>query len=810
MDANEDELTRLAAAVADAESVDWASIAELTDADSTVLRELRALSELVAVHRSIPPPEPMSGPDAPPETWGAFEIRGEIGRGAYATVYLAWDPSLECEIALKLIRVGASDGYAAVLREGRLLARINHPNVVRVFRIEQRDGEVGLVMERIEGVTLRGLLLESGALSPHDTALIGIDLCNAIAAVHKAGLIHRDIKAQNVMRAVGGRIVLMDFGGVGDLDDVSTFSDRLQGTPLYLAPEVLEGGSASIAADIYGLGVLLYNLLTERFPVEGSSLQAIREAHRQRKPVPVDVARSGLPAALVEVITKAISHDPAQRHRNASALRDALLQSLGTDERPRHLHERRAPARPDLPSVAVLPFLNVWRDAEIDYFCDGLAEELLTALGRVDGLRVVSRTASFQFRGQNIDVRDLCQQLDASTVLEGTVSRSGTQWKVTARLVNGADGFSLWSESYRHTLDDIFTVQDDIARRVVERFTLSADALSRHSQSQRHTDSPRAYHLYLKGRYNWSRRYHGGLATALDCFQRAIIEDAAYSLAHAGVADVFSFLGLYSVRRPREAFALADAAARRALEIDPHSPEVQTSLALIATGRDWNIPQAIRQLTQAVALDHGQVLPRIYHSWLLVLMGDVPGAIALARDAQELEPRSPMVNSGAAYACFLSKQYAAGVEDCDRALELDANFIIAMYVKGMCRAQQGHLGEAIELLERAATMSGRAPFYVGLLGNFYGRAGQPDQARRILAELTERGLDQYVPPHAFAYVYAGLGDLDAAFAWQARAFEDGAAPFNYFSPVIENMHADPRHDADLRRMGWEQRPESRP
>ena len=807
MISNDEELLKLAAAVADAEEVDWASVEALTGGDSTVVRELRALSELVAVHRSIPSVQAAPADTGVPAAWGDFDIRREIGRGAYGTVYLAWDPSLECEVALKLLRTPPTADRASVLREGRLLARINHANVVRVFRIVQSGDDVGLVMECIEGTTLKGMLIESGPRPAREAALIGIDLCSAVAAVHKAGLIHRDIKSQNVMRAVGGRIVLMDFGGVGDLDDVESYASTLHGTPLYLAPEILEGRSASLAGDIYAVGVLLFNLVSGRFPYEGTSIAEIRRAHRQGGVVHLDAVRRDLPAAFVEVVTKALHRDPAARYRSATAMREALIRSLGEGDMPAHLFAlRRPPARSDLPSVAVLPFLNLRRDPEMDYFCDGLAEELLTTLGKVDGLRVVSRLASFQYRGHHADIRAVSQQLQAATVLEGTVSRAGDQLRVTARLVNGTDGFALWSESYRRPMDDVFVMQDDIAARVAERFMLSADAVARHAESQRHTDNPRAYHLYLKGRYNWSRRYHGGLATALDCFQRAIVEDAGYSLAHAGLADVFSFLGLYSIRKPRDVFALAERAAQRALEIDPHSPEVQTSLALLAIGRDWNLPEAIRRLTLAVELDHGQVQSRIYHAWLLVLLGELDAALNLAHDAQELDPTSLLVTSGVAYTCFLARAYSAGVEACERSLEQDPDFIIAMYVKGMCRAQQGEFGEAIQLLERAAAMSGRAPFYVGLLGNFYGRGGRRDAALRVLAELTERSATQYVPPHAFAYVHAGLEDLEAAFAWQARACDDGASPFNYFSPVIENMHGDPRHVADMFRMGWQRWP----
>lgn len=814
MNAIEGYLLKLAAAVADAESVDWDSVTQSAKpSDATVLRELQALAELVSVHRSVPPPLPPSELPAGEDTWGPFEIRRVIGRGSFATVYLAWDPSLECEVALKLLRVQPGSDASAILREGRLLARVNHPNVVRVYRIEQQDAAVGLSMEFIEGVTLNRLLHDQGVLSSDEAGQIGIDLCAAVAAVHRAGLIHRDIKAQNVMRAVGGRLVLMDFGGGGDfLDDRASYALTLQGTPLYLAPEILSGESASVAGDIYSLGVLLYHLTTQRFPVMGTSLSDLQRAYERGAVTPLSTLRPDLPPAFVDVISTALERDPASRFRSAAAMRDALLLALDRVEAPT-LRPNRAepPAGPELPSVAVLPFVNMRQDPEVEYLCEGLAEEILAALGTIRGLRVVSRTSSFQFKGRH-DLRTLGRQLHAATLLEGTIGRHGDRIRIRVRHVHVADDFVLWTETYEHDTNDVPAVQDEIAARVAERFKLSSGRLAEHAASRRATDNPLAYQLYWQGRHCWSQRYHGQLLSALDYFQRAIDADAAYSLAHAGVADVFSFLGLYSFQKPRDAFALASKAVQRAIEIDPASPEVQTSLALVTLGRDWNMPVVIRHLERAIALDHSQVAPRIYHAWTLALMGELPTALEVANAAHEQDPRSVLVDCGVAYTHFLTKQYEAGVAGCDTALEREPDLVLAMYIKGMCCAQLGRFDQAIALLSRAADSSNRAPFYVGLLGNFYARAGRTADAHAVLAELHDRatkaqtaaGPHVYVPPHAFAYVHAGLGDLDAAFEWQRRAHADGAAPFNYFSPVIECMHADPRHEADLRSMGWRQ------
>jgi tetratricopeptide (TPR) repeat protein len=350
-------------------------------------------------------------------------------------------------------------------------------------------------------------------------------------------------------------------------------------------------------------------------------------------------------------------------------------------------------------------------------------------------------------------------------------------------------------------MTDVFAVQEEIAQGVVDRLKITLAESPGHPLVRRYTDNPRAYHFYLKGRFYWSRRYHGGLRTAIEQFHRAVAEDAGYALAYAGLADVYVFLAFYSLQLPRAAFAEAAKAVNQALAIEPDLPEARSSLALIRLGHDWNFAEADREFSRAIELDASLTLPRIYRAWVTVMRGDAAGGIQQARVAQDLEPLSTLVNSGVAYTLFLARRYDEAVAACQTCLEIEPNFLIAIYVMGMCRAQQGLLDEAIALMERAVTMSDRAPFYLGLLANFLGRRGETERVHAIREELERLSRERYVPPHCFAYLYAGLNDLDRAFEWEARAHDDGASPFNYFSPVIENLHGDPRHAAELRRMG---------
>jgi TolB-like protein/Flp pilus assembly protein TadD len=518
---------------------------------------------------------------------------------------------------------------------------------------------------------------------------------------------------------------------------------------------------------------------------------------------PLSDRRPELPQSFTRVVDHALERDPAKRYRSCGALLQDLVNVLELETAaatPMIPAARRA----GTPSIAVLPFVSLGPDQDVEYFCNGLAEEILTALGKVPGLRVASRTSSFGMKQTDTDIRSICRQLEVEAVLEGTVRKAGDRVRITAQLVSAEDGCHLWSEGYVRDVADVFAVQEEIAQSVVDRLKVSVTGISREPLIRRYTDNQRAYHSYLKGRFYWLRRYHGGLQAALEHFQQAIQEDAGYALAHAGVADAYAIIGFYSLQRPRVAFARAREAAERALAIDPDLPEAHTSLALVSLG-DWDWTEAARRFARALELDPGQAMARIYWSWLMVLQGDIAGALDQARTAQASEPLSPLVNGGVAHTLYLAKRYEDAIAECEKSLEVDPNFILAIHVKGMSRALQGRLAQAVTIGERAVSMSGGAPFYLGILGHYYARIGATDKVRQIVAQLDQLGGHRYVPPHCFAYIHAGLNEINRALEWQAKAYDDGASPFNYFSPLIENVQRDPRHSAEVQRMqlrGW--------
>jgi TolB-like protein/Tfp pilus assembly protein PilF len=662
-----------------------------------------------------------------------------------------------------------------------LLARVRHPNVVTVHGVDEVEGAVGLRMEYVDGLTLKQALSSRGALGADEAALIGLDLCRAIAAVHKAGLLHRDIKAHNVMREAGGRIVLMDFGA-GAIRAADGEANRSAGTPLYLAPEVINGQPTTIATDVYSLGVLLFHLVTLRYPVPGDTFDEVVDAHKRRARFALADLRPDLPTAFVRVVDTALHEDPARRFRSVGTMQQELAAALDFASRGEEGRLVAVPGRP--PCIAVVPFVNLGPDQDIEYLCDGLAEELMIALGKIRGLRVASRWASRQLQ-TTTDVRVLCRELDVSVVLEGTVRKSGDRLRITAQLVSGEDGCHIWSEGYNRELADVLGVQEGIAQSVVDKLQITLADVQAARLTRRHTDNPDAYLGYLKGRFYWSRRYKVGMKTALKEFETALAEDAGYALAHAGVADVYTMMGFYSLDVPKRMFAAATIAVEQALALDPNLAEAHTSLALLQLGRDWDFPSAEASLRRAVELDPTLALARMYLAWVRVLRGDPAGGLVEARRGQKIEPLSPLVNAAVGFTLYLSRRYDDAIVELQKSLEVDPDFLLAVHCMAMCRAQQSRIAEAIELSERTVAMSRRAPFYLGLLGHFYARAGNRPRVDELLAELDHLATTgTYVPPHCQAYIFA-----------------DGASPFNYFSPIIDNLQRDRRHVLELQRMG---------
>jgi serine/threonine-protein kinase len=840
-------LLKLAESIADGTAVDWeAAEASASRDDKAVIRQLRILSNLAGLHRSRP--EESTGPggtSARRDTqrpaignWAHLALVERLGGGSFGEVYRAWDRHLERDVALKLVRGDPSDGDLAnsrIAKEGRLLARVRHPNVITVHGVDVHDNRVGLWMDLVRGATLEQQLAASGPFSATEAAAIGIDVCRALAAIHGAGLIHRDVKAQNVMREDGGRIVLMDLGTGREADRVSARgTPELAGTPLYLAPEIFVGSPASVRTDLYSLGVLLYHLVTGSFPVKAATIDGLQTAHAKGEFVRLRDARADLPTAFVRVVDRAIAPEPAARYHSAGELEADLADAIG--RRPTPASEvgaarrfRRLTAWPTLAlasaailvvigamalpwppplfrpaprigSIAVLPLVNLSGDASQEYLADGMTDLLIGDLARVHALRVISRTSAMQYKGTNKSLREIAKALGVDAVLEGTVQRSADRVRISADLVQASTDNHLWAETYERDVKDIFALQNEVARAIATQVQVQLTPVEQAAFAT--AAAPRqvngaAQEAYLQGRYFWNKRTSEGHTRAVELFQRAEALDPRFALAYAGEADAYSLLS--GPLGADVAFPRAKAAAEHALRLDPALAEAHTSLAFVAFGyeRDWS--RAEQAFQRALQLNPSYASAHHWYGIYLSAMGRFPEAEAHLVRAKALDPLAVNIRVSLADMLSMARRYDEAIAELRASRDLDAsNQAIPLYLAHAYR-ERGLMREALAEAQRGLAIGPLA-----LLDAEVARV-QALTGRRADALATVASLEQTprFSPFEIATVHAALGNTDRAFEFLQRAERErtGAVLWAKVHPDLDPLRNDPRFAALLQTLG---------
>jgi eukaryotic-like serine/threonine-protein kinase len=576
---------------------------------------------------------------------GRYRFERELGRGGMAQVWLAQDLRHDRPVALKVLRpdIAAAVGAERFLREIRLTARLQHPNILPVLDSGAAAGERGshllwYTMPLVEGETLRSRLARERQLPVPDALGIVREVADALDCAHRRGIVHRDVKPENILLG-GGHALLADFGiakmVAGDPSDPGevTSTGLALGTPAYMSPEQAVGDPAVDArTDVYALGCVLYEMLAGEPPFAGSGARATMARHAVEPPVPVRTRRPTVPVAVERALDRALAKAPGERFPTMTDFVAALVDPAGD--------VASAAAYPgrDARAIAVLPFVNASADPENEYFSDGITEELITALTKVEGLHVASRTSVFALKGLREDVRTLGARLNVSAVLEGSVRRAGQRLRITAQLTGVRDGRTLWSERYDRELADVFAIQDEIARTIVD--TLRATLLQDLGDPTpvRYRANLKAYQLYLKGRYSWNRRTQAAIAEGIEYFEAAIAEDADYALAYTGLADSYALQIDYRGAPVQEGLERARVEAQRALALDETLAEAHTSLAWVTFIYDWDWPLAARHFRRAIELNPRYSVARQWHSWFQMAMGQTELALAEGRQALALDP----------------------------------------------------------------------------------------------------------------------------------------------------------------------------
>jgi eukaryotic-like serine/threonine-protein kinase len=668
---------------------------------------------------------------------GNFEIVEMIGRGGMGEVYRARDPRLKRDVAIKVSQERFSDRFE---REARAVAALNHPNICTLYDV----GPNYLVMEYIEGAPLKGPM-------PVDQALkYALQICEALEAAHKKGIVHRDLKPANILVNASG-VKLLDFG-IAQIQSTSESADdatrtigdtragTILGTAAYMSPEQVEAKPVDARSDIFCFGALLYEMLSGRRAFHGDSAIGMMAAVLHKEPAPLD-----LPPEFHSVIAHCLRKSPAERYQSAVELGAALRPLLATK------------AHGQQPSIAVLPFTNRSRDADDEYFSDGLSEEIINALVKVPGLKVMARTSAFAFKGQNTDIRKIAEVLGVASVLEGSVRRAGNRIRVTAQLVTAADGSHLWSERYDRQMEDIFDVQDEIARAIADQLKVTLGVGVKQA-----TKNLEAYELYLKGRHLANQRLPETVRRAIKAFEQAIKLDPEFALAYSGVADCYGILRVYGWISAEDGGPPALAAISKAVGLAPNLWEVIFSRGFYAFyfGRNWR--DAGADFQKAVLCNPQSSIAHGYMAIFHAMTRHADEAVAHVMQACRNDPVSPYIHGVTSMCLHLLGQVDKAESYARKALDLQPNYLFGLWMLGLSLCSLGRYEEAVETMEQVVAFS-RAPIFIGLLGCAYHVAGRAEDANRLLRELEERrSRGEFVPSMSFLNIFAGAGDIPAA------------------------------------------------
>lgn len=744
---------------------------------------------------------------------GRYGIDRILGAGGMATVYLARDLRHDRPVAIKMLQaeLTAAIGAERFAREIRLLANLRHPFILPLYDSGEAAGALFYVMAYIDGESLGARIARQGRLPADEAIAIVGQIGDALGYAHSEGVVHRDVKPENILLSRQGHAVLADFGiarkvlpDAGRRDQVTAMGLAI-GTPAYMSPEQVFGEDVDGTSDIYSLGATLFQMLTGRPPFVAESTATVASMHLTA-PVP-SMASHGVavPPAVEAAVRQALEKDPDDRFHTAAD----FLQSLRASAATGLTANTGWTAQPTSPSVVaaadttisvvVLPLTNLSGDQESEYLSDGITDELIGALARVGGLRVISRTSAYAFKGKTVPIREIGDSLKVNFAVEGGVRRSGDRLRVSAQLIRVRDDSSLWSEKYERQLADVFEVQDDITQRIVGTLTKALRLAG--IPTPEPIAKPRtlsAYEDYLLGRYHWNKRSKAGLEQALVLFRRAVASDPDYAPAHSGIADALGIM-VSGWLAPRDAYVEALASARRAVALDPLLPEGYASLGYLKLHAEWDWAGGEADLRKAIALNPSFVQARQWLSPYLVATGRLAEAVAIAEEATELDPLSILARINLGTIHIGGERYQEAERHFRRAVAMEETFEPAQTWLAICLAFQGR-AEAVERGKRAADLSAAPPaarnnaaFIQALLGN-------KDEAERTLNEV----LPSMTPyPLFVAMVYAALGKPDPMFEWLDRAVDARAHwMFSIGSqPTFLGFRSHPRFRALIDRIG---------
>jgi serine/threonine-protein kinase len=782
-----------------------------------------------------------------------YRVVEKIGEGGQGTVYKVFDTTLDRPAVIKVLPPDLTDSASNLVRferEAKLASSLDHPNICTIFGLHKVGDVQFIAMQYVEGRNVREIV-DGRPLDLRRALSIAIQVTDALAAAHSRGIVHRDIKARNVMVTRTGTVKVLDFGLAKLIESPQAVSSDPQvtelgvpyGTSTYAAPEQAQGLKADHRADVFSTGVLLYEMLAGTWPFRGKTALDVRYAVVYHKPKPIVEARGEDTPALrriQEILDKALAKAPEDRYQKIESMRSdlqELLREIDVDTTagntlpdtttvtatpklltpkafwttPRKIaaaavallaivafsliafRPRQSGASDStINSLAVLPFTN--SDPNSEYLSDGITESLIDSLSRVPNLKVKSSSTAFHYKGRETDPKKIGRELGVHALLSGTVSQVGDDLSVSVELIDVRDDSHIWGERYSRKVSEVVALPQQISRDVSQRLSSRADNMDHAQLTRNYSPDSEAYRLYLQGRYNWNKRTVEGLQNGIEYFGKAIQRDQDYALAYAGLADCYLLLNVYNVTSADDSYPKAEAASRKALSINESLAEAHTALGFVTYRYHLKWAEAEEHFKKAIALNPNYATAHQWYASYLAASGRLNEAVVEAKTAHELEPFSLTI-----YSDYIRSLYYAGRLDEARTeslklLETDPSFARAHYELGLVLEEEGKLEEAITEFKLGLKQLPDNVTALSALGHTQARAGRKAEAEKVIAKLQELSKRQYVSPFQTAIVYAGMDERKLALDWLEKSREErfNWLPFIMVDPVFKNLREEAR------------------
>ena len=775
--------------------------------------------------------------DAPVE-FGSYELLEEIGRGGQGVVYRARQKSLNRIVALKVIGLGpwATEAHLKRFRrEAEAAASLDHPSIVPIYEIGQRDGSCYFSMKFVEG----GHLDEPTRREPMSIRR-AVELIAKVARTvhfaHEHGILHRDIKPGNILLDAKGEPHLTDFGlaRLVETESTVTRTQEVMGTPSYMAPEQAAGETSKVgrATDVYGVGAVFYQLLTGQPPFAGETTYETTRMLLNTEPRQPRALNAKIDRDLSTICLKCLEKDLQRRYSSALALAQDLehwlkhepIQARRTGILTRGKRwVRRNPMMaiaavslagmvaclgviisksdwlraPPGTGIAVLPFENLSENKADAYFAEAIQDEILTRLSKISDLKVIARTSTQHYQSKPENLPRVGAQLGVAYILEGSVQKRTDAARVNVQLINAGTRAHVWAETFDRKLTDLFTVETEIAKTVADTLKAKLTGSEERAIAAKPTENPEAHELYLKARFFWNKRTSSDLKTAIEYFNQAIEKDPSYALAYVGLADAYALLTAYGAAPVSESFPRAEVAAKKALELDESLTEAHTSLGLLLF-YNLDFQGATKEFERAIAINPNYATA---HHWYglgpLRCVGNADKAIVELKRALQLDPLSLIINADVGVGLVTARRYDEAIAQLRKTIQMDPYFYYAHLHLGKALQLNGQLDEAMAEYKKASALNDD-PLVVGLLAQGYAKQGQRDEALKTSEQLQQTATQRYVWNYTFALVHIAFGEHDKAIDFLERDYRDHAdyeIALIKVDPMLDPLRGDPRFEA---------------